>query len=186
MNLKKKIISSLIIFSLIFLFFIFFLIFPSFKEIKNLSRELISKKEEILFLEEKIKKLEEFQKNYKKIKPDLEKIDSLFVEEKMPLEFIDFLKRISKDCQIPIEISTISITKTKEDPWIPIGFQINSFGSFPNFLKFLDKLEASQYLIKIENLNISKLTETEIKSKEFEGASLGDVKILLSIKVYGK
>jgi len=48
----------------------------------------------------------------------------------------------------------------------------------------LEKLKSSFYLIEIQNLTISRLSETELKSKEFEEFSLGDVKATLSIKVY--
>ena len=186
MTLRKKINLSLIIFTLLFIFSIIFLISPLYKDIKNNSQELISKKQEMAVLEAKIKNIEEFKKNYREINPNLEKIATLFVESAVPIEFIDFLEKTSRDCQTSIKISPSLVVKIPKDPWPSIAFQITSVGSFPNFLKFLEKLESSKYLIEIQNLNISRLTEAELKLKEFEKFSLGDVKTIFSLKVYTK
>ena len=59
-------------------------------------------------------------------------------------------------------------------------------GSSSDFLKFLEKIETGPYLIKIQNLNIRRLTEKELKSKGFSQFALGDVKASLSIQVYAK
>lgn len=85
-----------------------------------------------------------------------------------------------------IKISPSSATKIAKDPWPSINFQINAAGSFPNFLKFIDKLESSKYLIEIRNMNISRLTENELRSADYENFSAGDIKGNLILKVYAK
>lgn len=186
MTEKKKSNISLILFALFSIFFFSFLIYPLFKDIKKISQELISKKEKIVFLEGKIKNILEFRENYKERKENLEKIERLFVKAEVPIEFINFLEKTAQDSQISIKISFTQIPISSKDPWSSIFFQITSIGSFPNFLKFFEKIESGQYLIEVQNLNISRLTESELKSKELEGFSLGDVKTNLSLKVYAK
>jgi len=186
MALKNKINLSLFIFLVLSVFLIVFLIIPCFKDIKNNSRELISEKEKIASLEDKIKNIEEFKKNYQEIEPNLEKIGTLFVESEAPVDFISFLERTSQDCKTLVKISSSFVTKETKDPWSSLSFQITSAGSFPNFLKFLEKLESSQYLIEIKNLNITRLNEFELKSKEFENFSFGDVKANFLLKIYTK
>lgn len=186
MTLRNKINLSLVIFLILSILLIVFLIYPLFKDIENNSRELILKKQETAVLEDRIKNIEEFRENYRQINPNLEKIVTLFVDSRIPIEFIDFLEKNSRDCQISIKLSPSSATKVAKDPWSSINFQINAAGSFSNFLKFIEKLESSKYLIEIKNLNISHLTEAELRSIEFEDFSIRDIKANFILKVYAK
>ena len=185
MNIKNKINLSLIFFLFLSIFFVAFLVYPLLKDIKNNSKEIISQKKEVLSLENKIKDIEEFRKNYAKIKPNLEKIETLFTNSEAPIDFISFLEKTSQDCRVSIQIVPAAITRS-EEPWPSLSFSITSAGSFPNFLRFLEKLESGPYLTEIQNLSIKRLQDTELKSKEFESLSLGDIQASFLIKVFTK
>ena len=186
MTLKNKINLSLIIFSILSINLIVFLIYPLFKEIKNNSEDLISKKQNLLSLEAKIENLEKFQSLWQEIEPNFKKIDQLFIDPEVPVEFISFLETTARDCEVPIEISSALPSKIEEDPWPSLFFQISSTTSFSKFLRFLAKIETSPYLIEIQNLNTRRLTEKELKLKGFEKFSLSDIKTTFSIKIYTK
>jgi Tfp pilus assembly protein PilO len=160
MTEKNKIIFSLISFCFFVLLLIFFLIFPLFKEIKNYSKEIISKKEGGLLLEKKLEDIENFKKNYLHIKENLEKIENLFVNLETPVDFIRFLENNSQDLSIKISLAGIG---KEEKGWSYLNFSINTRGSFTQFLKFLEKIESSPYLIEINSLNI-KRSEKEIEA----------------------
>ena len=185
MNIKNKINLSLIFFLFLSIFFVAFLVYPLLKDIKNNSKEIISQKKEVLSLENKIKDIEEFRKNYAKIRPNLEKIETLFTNSEAPIDFISFLEKTSQDCRVSIQIVPAAITRS-EEPWPSLSFSITSAGSFPNFLRFLEKLESGPYLTEIQNLSIKRLQDTELKSKEFENLSLGDIQASFLIKVFTK
>ncbi len=186
MTLTKKFYLSLATFSILSIGLIFFLIYPLFIEIKRNSKNLISQKQTIQALTAKIENLEKFKILYQDLKPDLEKIETLFVDPEIPIEFISFLERTSEDCDVLAKISSAPARKIKTDPWPSINFQISTFSSSPNFLKFLEKLESSPYLIEISNLSIQRMAEADLKLKEYERFTLGDVKATLTIKVYTK
>jgi len=171
MTLKNKINLSLIIFIVLSVCLIVLVIYPLFKEIKNSSEELVSEKQKLFSLERKIENLKEFQTLWLKIEPNLKKIDQLFIDPQVPVEFVNFLEKIAKDSEILIEISSALSSKTEKDPWPSLLLQINSTAPFSKFLKFLEKIEASPYLIEIQDLNARGLIE-------------GDTEITLSIKVY--
>ena len=116
-------------------------------------------------LQLKIENLENFKSLYEKYRPSLEKVDNLFVDSEVPVEFIAFLEKTAEETQVEIGISSISLGKNADDLWSFNAFQITSNSSFPNFLKFLEKLETSPYLIRIQNLNIYRLAEEEINTK---------------------
>lgn len=186
MTIKNKINLSVITFFGLAVLLILFLIYPFLKDIENIGQEFILKKQEIIFLENKIKEMKRFRENYPEIKSNLEKIDSSFVESEMPLDFINFLEKTAKELKLSVEISPAVVKNSQTDFWPSIAFQINSVGSFPLLLKFIDKLETGSYLIEMQDLNISRLSETQLKTKEFEKFSLGDVKANFSIKVFSK
>jgi len=186
MTLKNKINLFLVIFGTISICLIAFIIYPFFSEIKKNSEDLIFKKQRLLSLEAKIGNLGQLQNLWQGIEPDIKKIDQLFIDPDVPVEFINFLEITSRDCDVSTKISPGLPTHAKKDPWPSLTFQITLVGSSPNFLKFLEKLEASPYLIEIKNLNERRLTEKELESKRFEKFSLGDVETTLSLKVYTK
>jgi len=181
----KKTLTISIIFGIALVLIVFFIYFL-FAEIKKNSQDLILAKKELISLQAKIENLQNFKEIYKTLEPDLEKIDLMLIDLEVPIDFIKFLEKTGEDSGVLIDISPISIRKIETDPWPSIGFQIALTGSFPNCLKFLEKIETSPYLIEIQNLIIRRLTAEEIKSKKFEIFSLGDISGVLSIKVFTK
>lgn len=184
MAITNKIKISIVIFVVLSISFIVFLIYSLLKEIKESSENILSQKAALASLETKIKNLEEFKSYSEEIKPNLEKIDAIFVDPEVPVDFIRFLEKTSRDCQITLKISLALPTQITEDPWPALIFQLTTTSPFPNFLKFLEKLESSIYLIEIQSLNINQLTEIDLRMPEFEKFSPGDIRARLSIKVF--
>jgi len=186
MNLSNQIKISLLSFIVLTGSLLFFLIYPTLRDIKKDSQSIISQKGVLLSLETKMANIEEFKNYLKEITPDLEKIDKLFIDPEVPVDFIGFLEKTAQNSQVFLKISPALPQKIEKDPWPSLFFQLNIFGSPAQFLKFLEKLESGSYLVEIQNLNIVKLTEIELKSKEFERFSSGDVRSIISLKVFTK
>lgn len=156
------------------------------KNISGASGQLATEKKNLFTLESKIKSLENFRQEYEELKPDLEKADSLLVQAQLPVDFIQFLEEISSEAGINLKISPLADIKITGDPWPSSNFQLSLAGSYPKIIRFIDKLENSQYLITLQSLNFSKLTDMELKSKEFASFFSGDAKGNISLKVYTK
>jgi len=176
LNQKKQILIFIIIFGVIALFFALFAVYPLFKEIKKNSEDFISTKKELVSLDLQSKNLGEFEKIYQENLQNIEKIDNLFINPEVPVDFISFLEKISQDSKVLIKISLLT-SKEEKDTWPSFQFQILSTGSFNNFSKFLEKIETAPYLIDIKSLNIN---------KSIEGTSTNDIKATLLLKVYAK
>lgn len=187
MTLKRKIAISIIFFLISGILLILFLIYSLLLEIKKISHDFSVQKQTLATLEKKAEDLEKFQKIFlPEILSGLEKIDNLLIDPEVPVDFIRFLEKTSQDSALSLKISLGPALEIKKDPWPSITFQLSLAGSFPNLARFLEKLESSFYLTEVQNLTVSRLTETELKLKEFEHFSLGDVKATLTIKVYTK
>jgi hypothetical protein len=178
MNLasKNKINLTIVVFLLLIILIVVFVVSFLYREIKNNSQEVLLEKQKLAILESKITNLEKFRIIYKNLEEILVKIDGLFTDPEVPVDFITFLEDAAEESQINIKISPVALPQSKEDPWPSLGFRITSINSFPDFLMFLEKLENSQYLIEFQNINIS--------SKE--GAAGRQVAASLLIKVFTK
>jgi hypothetical protein len=181
MSKNKKIIIASIL-GLIILSLISTVIFQTAKAIKTNSRALVFQKKELVLLENKIKDLEEFEKEYKTYKGELEKINKLFIEPENPVEFINFLNFLRKtatDSEVAINISPPSQKKeVSSEPWPYITFQISGAGKFKNVIRFLEKIENSPYLIEISGLSLKIMAEAEKKS------SPGEISANLFLKAF--
>jgi Tfp pilus assembly protein PilO len=164
LNPNKKIMVSGVIFGIVIFIFIVLIIYPLFGAIRAESKELISQKNKQAELILKTENIKEFQKNYKDYQPNLKRIDNLFVNSAEPINFIEFLEREAANSRLSIEIAPFPPPKIKEDLWSSMNFQLKISGAFSDFLKFLEKLESSPYLIEVLNLNINKPTEEELVS----------------------
>ena len=149
-----------------------FIIYPFFNDIKIGSKETISQKENLAILEAQMANLDKFKIIYKNLEEISEKIDELFVNPEVPVEFIGFLENTAEEYHLKIEVSPASARATEKDIWSYITFQISASGSFVDFLKFQKKMENGPYLIEIQNLSIGRLTESD------------DIRASFTIKVF--
>ncbi len=186
MTLKTKIYLSISVFLILTLFLIFFLFFPLWRDIKLKSEEFLLTKEKLILLESQLRQIDELRRVEEKIKPVSEKIEALFIDKETPVEFVSFLENLSQNCEVSLKISPAPSKEIQNETWPFLDFQIGLAGSFPNISRFLEKLEFGPYLIKIENLNITRLNQNELSSKEFEKLKPGDVKVNFLLRVYGK
>ena len=155
MKPKNKIILSVSIIVALSAAFIVFLIYPLFPEVEKYSENILLQKEKLADLDVKAESLENFKAIKSQIEPNLEKAESLFIDRDIPLDFINFLEKTSRDCQLSLSMSSSPLNNPQSETWPFFVFQIRSSGSFPNFLRFLEKLENSNYLIEIQSLSVS-------------------------------
>ncbi len=186
-NLRKKLYITASVSIIITLLFVFGLISPLFSTIKNDSKDLLSQKEKIVSLREKKENFKNLQRAYLDIQANKNKIDSLFVDIKEPINFINFLEKTSETLNLTTQIS-LNNEEVENKLQPTLSFQIKSTGSFQNFMRFLEKLESSPYLIEIDSLNIKKLSasETQFEIPKQTKAKINNIQATLDIKVYAR
>jgi type III secretory pathway component EscR len=176
MTLKKKIITLAVFLLVLSILLIVFVISPLFSEIKRISRDFPTQKQNLAALQKEVENLEKFKRDWPEISSDLERVSHLFFinDPKALIDFRNFWKKNAQNSQVSLEISLASSPRAAEaDLWPSTIFNLTAAGSFSSLLNFLEKLQSSDYLIDIQALNITRLTE-------------GDVKALILIKVYNE
>ena len=150
---KNKIYTTLAAFVLAILSLILFFVYPLWLEVKNNSKKLLSEKNEAAMLIAQSDDVENFKKVYDSYKPDLEKINQLFVDPQNPVEFIKFLEDTAFAFGIMSKISLVPVPESQEKP-DTVSFQIFFNDDFLKILHFIEKLENGPYLIQIQNASI--------------------------------
>lgn len=161
LKIKIRILSAVLIAAVFTL--VIFLIYPLFKDIKNNSLAILEQKQKLLMLEAKAGNMEKFKTRYAQIEPDFKKTETLFVNAGLPVDFIRFLEKTAKDSNIKAKISLSQGRQAEGKSWQILPFQISVSGSFPDFLRFLERLQSNQYLIDVQDLSVSK-TESVVSA----------------------
>ena len=184
---RQKIYLSIGFFIVFFAAFVIFLILPVFNDIIKNSEELMLQKRELALQGERAKNFEQFNQFYNKNKEGLEKAGNLLINFDVPIDFINFLEKVSAESSIIIKISSASSKPAGKELWATLSYQISATGSFQNFLKFLSKIESSPYLIEVQGLNITKPgKQQQVIIGEAGTISAEDISAQFAIKVFAK
>lgn len=173
-SIKKKIYITLLCFAIVFGILIKFGTLPSIETLKRNSQALSLQKRALNLFQNQVEDLKDFQKEFSQYQAILEKVNHSFVAREAPINFIEFLEREAQNLNLPIEISPLNITQKKTDPWVPVAFSISFAGTFPDCLRFLERLEQSSWLIEISQLNVERISEEKT----------GDVSFSLTFKAF--
>ncbi|KKU86544.1 MAG: hypothetical protein A2667_02130 [Candidatus Wildermuthbacteria bacterium RIFCSPHIGHO2_01_FULL_47_27] len=138
------------------------------------AQELTSARAELARNEAMFKVLEDFQKTLRGMGADSKRIDELFIDKDIPLDFSLFLQNLAKDNNLSSELSSGGSGAPKKEPWDFINFQIALEGNFRDVFRFIDQLEKAPYLIEIQGLRISSSATEKM------------VRAYLSLKVFAK
>lgn len=153
-------------------------VFYIFQSIKDTANEMVLDRNSLAVLEADAKSLEIVETQLQERKENLEKINFLFVDAEVPIEFIGYLKTLASGSGVAIKIYFSPVNQSV--PWPSLNFQLTVEGSFQEFSEFLEKLESSPYLVETQSLNVEKM-------KAKDGAdSLNDVSAAISVIVFAK
>jgi hypothetical protein len=183
-SIKKKIYFTLFCFAVILGVLIRIEVLPLLKQLERNSEFFSLQKKALTVFQAQLESFKNFQKDLPLYQSVLERVEKSFVAKDAPIEFIEFLEKEARTFNLFIKISPSEALPTKEDPWIPVGFSVSVGGEFSNCLKFLERLEKSPFLIAISQLNIVRISEKNLRLKEFENLKPGDVSLRLNLKVF--
>lgn len=186
MNTKKQIILLIGGCIVIAIALVVFLLYPFFIGIKEDSNSLVSVKKELNNISDRSGGIETAKTTCSQIDSYLEKAENLFVDIDVPVRLIEFLEDMANSSNLDINISPMSLREAKDDVWEFVGFRLDLTGPYNNFVRFLKHVEAGQFLIEVNDMSIKALSESELKLRNYEQFSLGDITAILTIKVFAK
>lgn len=152
--------------------------------IKNDSQEILNLKEELASLAGQTETFGQLQSKYSNLKNNLAQVDDLLINSEAPIDFIEFLENTALSADISADISAANLSSG--NPFRTMDFQINFIGAFPDCLRFIEKMENAPYLIEVQSVNATKLSQESAKRQKIELFSSGDVSGNLSMRVFAK
>jgi len=181
---RQKIYLTSVLFGILFLLLIIFGILPSLGKVKKSSQELSFQKSTLNLFQSQLEDLRDFQKKFTSYQSLLAKLENSFVVKEAPIRFIEFLEKEAKSSDISLEIVPLNLKPSEVDLWFPLGFSLSFGGSFPDCLRFLERLERGPFLVEISQLNIGRISEKSTWQRKFENLQPGDVYFTLTLKVF--
>ncbi len=153
----NKVYSISIIFGAVSLLLVAFLIYPALSDIQKISDDILRDKNSAALITAEAGDLDNFNKNYPSYEANLKKIDQLFVDSDNPIEFIKFLENTADASGVAADINLSSNAPSRAAIASPTTvFQIRATGEFSKMLKFANRLETRDYLIKIQNISLTR------------------------------
>lgn len=165
---------------------VFLIIAPLWSQIKTNSKELLLQKTLLATVGQDFGALVKLNKDLLASEKDLARVDKLFVDPEAPIDFVEFLEKEAKDSGLGLKISSFYFQPDDSAVWEFLGFQVSVAGSFPDALRFLEKLEVSPWLLSFESLDVNRFSKEETRASLFENVSEGDVCLILNLKVFTK
>ncbi|MDD5738732.1 MAG: hypothetical protein PHY72_02280 [Candidatus Pacebacteria bacterium] len=180
---KQKIKIDIAVFIAFLILVIFLGIIPLSSQLSFDSKNLATKKSALSFLESQIKALSDFQNSSLEYQQKINKLDSSFVSQEAPIEFIEFLEQEALNQGLKISLSSAERVSEQKGSRLTMGFMATLTGGFPNILAFLKKVEGSPWLIKVEQVDVSRISANN-KLYGAEDAQIGQVILNLSFKTF--
>ena len=128
-----------------------FVCFVLISDIKKNSAQFISSKKALANLEANFENQRDLEKLLRDREDGLETAKAGFIDIETPIHFFEFLEKNAEECSLVIEISSLSAQEIKGEDKI-LGLQMKLLGREDDFMKFLERIENSDYLIEIVSL----------------------------------
>ncbi len=180
---KQKIKIDIAVFSLFLILIIFLAITPLSSQLKEDSGNLATKKSTLIFLENQIKALNDFQNSGSQYQDKINKLDTSFVSKEAPVDFIEFLEKQAKKQNLKITLSSTALKTSQKEALLAVGFRAVLIGDFPDALIFLQKMEKSPWLVKVEQVSINR-EGFQNNSHQTEDVKVGQVTLSLSFETF--
>lgn len=180
LNLRNKIILSIVIFFIFIFVVIYFVIFPSIRDIRSIRNNIELQRTD---LERKYVKGQSLRKLSEKLEKSEEKIhvlDQVFIGKEDGLKFITTIEGIAGKNNINQKINLLPAIATDNGYSQLVPLQLFPQGNFNQLLNYLVGLETLNYYINIKSLDLS----SDSRAASGEEKSLGNVSLFIAADTY--
>jgi len=153
-NLKKKIIFSLITLFIVIFFIVYLIVIPTVLDIKKMGNEIEAQRIDLEKKYIKGQNLKQLAENLKKIEPQLDKLDKIFINHNRELEFITTLEEIAQTNEITQKINLSTDQASESQKFKKMPLQLYAKGNFINLVNYLLSLENLYYYINIKSIEL--------------------------------
>ncbi|MFA6215697.1 MAG: hypothetical protein WC768_03955 [Patescibacteria group bacterium] len=169
MKIKQKIIIFLAIVLFITGLVIYFVILPTVNDIKKISSDIYAER---IDLEKKYQRGQLLKKtiaDFEKIKPQKDRLSSIFIVSGNELKFITDLEEIAALHKLTQNLNLQPIKNLEDGSFYSSPLEIKTLGGFTETLKYLKDLEKLTYYFNISSLEFRSDDQTGLISNTVSG-----------------
>ena len=185
-NYKQKIIYLSAVFIALSGIIIYFVLLPAINDIKKLRAEIINQKVD---LEKKLsqeKNMTKLSDKIKKIEPQIDILENIYINKNRQLEFITVLEGIADKQQVAQKIVLNPENETKELNYYKTPLSIVVQGTYNNLINYLINLENINYYINIYSLSLNSSGQSGRTSHPPGGEAEQNLVLRISAYTYWK
>lgn len=155
MAIKYKILISILVIAVAIIAVCIFIIAPTVKQVADMSQKIEMQREQ---LEQQYKAGQLLKKSiadFEQIKPQREKISSIFIREGNELELITQLETIASQNGVIQTIHLDSLNKKKQGIYSSLPIRVSVTGEFSNVMNYLQEFENLEYVYNAGEITIT-------------------------------
>lgn len=156
MGVRKKTIIATATLLLGILLFVALVVIPLLRGIARDARDLEAQYLKVFQAASAEREVVEFQRFSLAQQENFKALENIFVDAETPIGFIRFVEEIAASSNLKVRITPGKPKKEKGAVWPVMDFQLASQGTYPQFLRFLEKLENGPYLLSVENTSVTR------------------------------
>ena len=155
LDYKKKIIYLSLVFAVAALLTVYMIIKPTLMKIKEERANIVTQKIELEKRLSNEKNMASLSSKIRKIKPQIDRLSSVYINQGRQLEFITTLEGIASENKVAQSLN-LNFDSLSNDPnYNIIPLEISVSGTYANVLNYLISLETMNYYINITNWQFS-------------------------------
>lgn len=155
LDLRKRIIISLVGFLIFISAVIYFVIFPSIRDIRNIKNEIESQRVELERRYVKGQSLRKMKEKLERAEEKVDVLDQVFIGQDAGLEFVTALEGVAGKNGVSQKINLLSSAGVDNGFYKVVPLQLSSGGNAGQQMNYLVGLETLNYYINIKSLELS-------------------------------
>jgi len=181
LDLRNKIIFSIIGFFIFIFVVVYFIIFPSIRDIKTIRDEIETQRVDLERKYVKGQSLRQLSEKLKKAEEKIYILDQVFIGKEDGLKFVTTLEDIAGKNGVNQKINLLPSIAVDNSYSQLVPLQLFPQGTFNQLLKYLVDLESLNYYINIRSLDFSSGPRAVVSG---EGESPGNVSLFIVADTY--
>lgn len=153
-SLKSKPLVVAAAFSAAALALVFLAVAPLIASIGDAGSQAVQQQAQIADYDRRLSSAREFIAFAKIENDNFAKMNEVFVDGQMPLDFINSLETAAANCNVSVKFSPSVSQQTSNKDWSSITIEADIAGGVSDILRFMEKIENSPYLLTVQSFGL--------------------------------
>lgn len=132
----------------------YFIVYPTWRDIRTIAQAIQREQADLEIKYQRGQRIREISSEYEKIKPQRDRLNTMFVPSGDELQFITRLEQLQRQSQVEVELTPDQQTNSL-GPTDPLTLTLAVRGSYLHVLTYVIALERLNYYLNVSGLAVS-------------------------------